>query len=96
MTPPRHFKVFLSSPGDVAEERAIVRAVLDRLPREAPWKGKITIEVVSWDDPHSPTPLLASLTPQQAVDRGLPMPSWRSDVADFHVPYTDSLNNHAV
>ena len=75
MAPPHHFKVFLSSPGDVAEERAIVRAVLDRLPRETPWKGKITIEVVSWDDPHAPTPLLASLTPQQAVDRGLPMPS---------------------
>ncbi|MBI1873616.1 MAG: hypothetical protein HYS05_06980, partial [Acidobacteria bacterium] len=75
MTAPRHLKVFLSSPGDVAEERKAAREILERLPRDPLLTGQITIEIVSWDDPYAPTPLLANLTPQQAIDRGLPRPS---------------------
>lgn len=72
---PRHVRIFLSSPGDVHEERKIAREVLDSLPRDPLLKGRATIEVVSWDDPTAPVPMFAGLTPQQAVDRGLPMPS---------------------
>jgi hypothetical protein len=75
MMSPRHLKVFLSSPGDVSEERKAAREILERLPRDTWVKGLFTIDVVSWDDPDAPTPLLANLTPQQAIDRGLPRPS---------------------
>ncbi len=68
-------KIFLSSPGDVAEERTLAREVLQRLQRTPLLKGKVTIEVVSWDDPDAPAPMFATLTPQEAVNRGLSKPS---------------------
>ena len=37
--------------------------------------GQLTIKTVSWDDPYAATPLLANLTPQQTIDRGLARPS---------------------
>jgi len=73
--PPRHVRIFLASPGDVVEEREAVRDIMQRLER-APWsRGRFTIEVVSWDDPEAPAPMLATLTPQQAVSLALPKPS---------------------
>jgi TPR repeat protein len=76
MTTPRHFRVFLSSPGDVSEERVHARKVIkDELPSDPFLRSRATLEIVSWDDPSSPTPMLASLTPQEAIDRGLPKPS---------------------
>jgi predicted metalloprotease len=75
MTTRRHFRVFLSSPGDVSEERVLARKIIkDELPYD-PFLRGATLEIVSWDDPSSPTPMLASLTPQDAIDRGLPKPS---------------------
>ena len=71
----RVFRVFLSSPGDVAEERQIAHEILQRLPQEPAWRGKIHIEIVRWDNPYSPTPLYANFTPQEAVNRNLPTPS---------------------
>jgi TolB-like protein/Tfp pilus assembly protein PilF/DNA-binding winged helix-turn-helix (wHTH) protein len=50
----RHLKVFVSSPGDVREERSIVRAVLSRLQEEI--AGVATIEPVFWEE----EPLLAT------------------------------------
>jgi hypothetical protein len=76
MTTPRHFRVFLSSPGDVSEERVHARKVIkEELPSDPFLRSRATLEIVSWDDPSSPTPMLASLTPQEAIDRGLPKPS---------------------
>ena len=76
MTTPRHFRVFLSSPGDVSEERVLARKIIkDELPYDPFLRGRASLEIVSWDDPSSPTPMLASLTPQEAIDRGLPKPS---------------------
>jgi hypothetical protein len=76
MTTPRHFRVFLSSPGDVSEERDHARKIIkEELPYDPFLRGLASPDIVSWDDPASPTPMLASLTPQQAVDRGLPKPS---------------------
>jgi hypothetical protein len=72
---PRHLRVFLSSPGDVTTERAIVREVLASLPRDPLLRGQVTFEVVSWDDPTAPNPMSAQLSPQEAVERGLPQPS---------------------
>jgi hypothetical protein len=74
MTPIR-VRIFVSSPGDVAEERAVARRVLDDLPYDPLLRGKVLLEAISWDDPRGPAPMLATLTPQEAVDRGLPKPS---------------------
>src|SRR3954468_10402985 len=66
--PPKHLRVFLASPGDVADERALARRLLkDELPYDPFLRGRVTFDVVSWDDPVAPTPLPARLTPQEAV-----------------------------
>jgi hypothetical protein len=46
-----HLSVFLSSPGDVREERSMAREVLGELPRQPLLRGKVSIETVAWDDP---------------------------------------------
>jgi hypothetical protein len=72
---PRHLTVFVSSPGDLAEERALLPQVLRDIERSPAWKGKFTFSALSWDDPHAPVPMDAHLTPQKAVDVGLGLPS---------------------
>ena len=72
---PRHMRVFLASPGDVADERSIARRELERLPYGPGLRSKITMEVVAWDTPGSETPMLATMTPQAAIARGLHKPS---------------------
>jgi hypothetical protein len=76
MHAPRLFRIFLSSPGDVSEERQLARKVIkEELPVDPFLRGRVALDVVSWDDPGAPVPMLAHLTPQEAVDRGLPKPS---------------------
>ncbi len=72
---PLQLRVFLSSPGDVTDERALACKVLDYLPKERPFRGRLLIEEVSWDDPGAPAPLAAHLTPQEAIHRHRPKPS---------------------
>lgn len=67
-------RIFPSSPGDVAEERALARELLLGLARGPHVRGRVHIDVVSWDDPHGGATMDARLTPQQAVDRSLPTP----------------------
>lgn len=71
---PVHLRVFLSSPGDVADERNLARQVLRKLEKERAFKGKIDLEEVSWDDPDQAHPLDAHLTPQEAINRSLAQP----------------------
>jgi HEAT repeat protein len=66
-------RVFLSSPGDVVEERAAVRRILDDLQYDPLLRGRVSFELVSWDWPG--TAMLAAGTPQASVDTGLPRPS---------------------
>jgi hypothetical protein len=69
-------RVFLSSPGDVADERSVTRRLLkEELPYDRLLQGRVTFEVVSWDDPAGKSPMPANLTPQQAVNRFGPQPS---------------------
>ena len=68
-------RVYLSSPGDVAEERALARAVLGSLQKESFFADRLLIEEVSWDDPENPVPLDASLDPQQSINRARGKPS---------------------
>jgi formylglycine-generating enzyme required for sulfatase activity len=69
------FRVFLSSPGDVRDEREEARKVLRRLENEPQFKNRIHIEEIAWDNPDAPTILDAHLTPQEAINRKLPLPS---------------------
>src|SRR5690349_5799068 len=69
-----HIRIFLSSPGDVVEERTIARQAIDSL-RYDPLLRGIHVECVAWDDPNARTPMLANKTPQQAINEGLARPS---------------------
>ena len=68
-------RVFLASPGDVADERALARQVLERLPYDPMLRGQVVIEAVAWDQPGARVPMLATMTPQAAIAAGLPKPS---------------------
>ena len=72
---PRHLRVFLASPGDVADERGLALTVLEQLQYDPLLRGRITVETVAWDKPGAGTPMLATLTPQEAIAQGLPEPS---------------------
>lgn len=71
---PHHLRVFLASPGDVADERSIALKALSDLQYDPLLRGRITIEAVAWDTIGGP-PMEANLTPQDAIRRGLPLPS---------------------
>jgi hypothetical protein len=60
-------RVFLASPGDVADERALALRVLEQLQYDPLLRGRITVETVAWDKPGAGTPMLAMLTPQEAI-----------------------------
>ena len=72
---PLALRVFLSSPGDVADERNLARRVLERLRQEPQFRGRVVLDDVSWDTPGASTPLAAYLTPQEAINQGRPKPS---------------------
>ena len=67
-------RVFLSSPGDVAVERKEAARIIQQL-ADDPLLRDVRLTAVAWDDPTQRTPLLATKTPQQAIDQGLPRPS---------------------
>lgn len=72
---PRHLRIFLSSPGDVADERNIALKVLENLPYDSLLRNKVTIQIVAWDKKGAGVPMLATMTPQEAINQGLPTPS---------------------
>jgi hypothetical protein len=72
----RVFRVFLSSPGDVTDERALARRILkEELSYDPFLRSQVAFEAVSWDDPAAPVPMLADQTPQDTVNRSRPRPS---------------------
>jgi tetratricopeptide (TPR) repeat protein len=80
LSQPRHITVFLSSPGDVADERALARRTLESLENQPFIRGRATLRVVAWDNPGAKTPLLANLSPQEAINRQLLRPG-QCDIA---------------
>lgn len=74
-TSPLHLRVFLASPADVEDERAVAVRVLTDLPYDPFLRAQVTIEVVAWDLPRPGVPMLATMTPQAAVAQGVPKPS---------------------
>src|SRR5512132_3387469 len=78
-TPPRAVplvRIFLSSPGDVAEERMLARQFIDsELPKFRPFREKVKFELIAWDDPAARIPMLATETPQASVNAARPRPA---------------------
>jgi formylglycine-generating enzyme required for sulfatase activity/energy-coupling factor transporter ATP-binding protein EcfA2 len=70
-----YLRVFLSSPGDVNEERKIAIEVIESLPYRPALRDKVAFRVIAWDRVGGDTPMLASISPQEAINRGLPKPS---------------------
>lgn len=64
---PLHLRIFLSSPGDVNEERRLAHSVMNQLPRTPFIHGKVTLDIVAWDDPDAPIPMNAGEAPQSSV-----------------------------
>ena len=72
----RHVRIFLSSPGDVAEERDHARDLIKNVLPFIPFvRDRATFDVISWDDPHASPGLSAHLAPQIAVNKRLRRPS---------------------
>ena len=46
-----------------------------QLPYDPLLRGKVTFEIVAWDQPGAGDPMLATMTPQAAIAAGLPKPS---------------------
>ena len=72
---PSHIKIFVSSPGDVPQERKIAQEVIDSLRYDPMLQDKVYFDVVAWDKPGASTPMLATMTPQEAINQGLAKPS---------------------
>ena len=68
------FRVFVSSPGDVHVERKVVKRVTTELNDSPHLQGVAKFQVIAWED-ESMVPLSATLTPQEALNRGLYRPS---------------------
>ncbi len=68
-------RIFLSSPGDVSEERRIVHLVVDRLRTDRDLRARADLKVIAWDDPESSTAMIGSLPPQVAINMGMPRPA---------------------
>jgi Uncharacterized conserved protein len=68
-------RIFLSSPGDVADERTIARETIEGTLQEQPCYRHLKLEVIAWDDPDARIPMLANETPQESVNNARPRPS---------------------
>ena len=69
-------RIFLSSPGDVAEERTLARQLIDsELPKLPSFRERVKLELIAWDDPAAQIPMLATETPQESVNAARPRPA---------------------
>ncbi|MBW1854165.1 MAG: hypothetical protein JRJ00_05700 [Deltaproteobacteria bacterium] len=59
----KSIRIFISSPGDVAEERTLTRKVIERLQGE--FSGRVALEPIYWEH----VPLLATQTFQEQIIR---------------------------
>src|SRR6478609_10057586 len=71
----RMISIFVSSPGDLRDERAVLDEVVRRLAYDPFVSRHAILRAVSWDNPAGAVPLLASEHAQSAIDSMLPRPS---------------------
>lgn len=64
----RRFRIFLSSPDDVPEERRLAAELVEQVLAKDPGLRGYSFELVRWDDPHAPTPMDAVDVPQASVN----------------------------
>ena len=55
---PLHLHLFLSSPGDVTDERAFAREVIERIQSERAHRKRLRLEIVAWDKPGAGRPVI--------------------------------------
>jgi hypothetical protein len=70
----RLVRVFISSPGDVNDERNIARRVIHEANADPLLRDRVLIQAVAWDDPASRVANTAIHTPQEAINRGMRQP----------------------
>lgn len=75
ITEPINIKVFVSSPTDVEYERGLVIEVAEKLQYHPVFRDKVFIKTVSWDRPISSSPMIVTISPQEAINLGMPKPS---------------------
>jgi hypothetical protein len=69
-------RIFISSPGDVADECELARKLIeDRLRIDPSLRCRVSLQAFTWNNPNAPAPMLGQMTPQKAVNRHLPEPS---------------------
>lgn len=68
-------RVFISSPGDVKAERDLIHTALEGLELRPTFREKLAIRPVAWDKLLAGTAMSAKLKPQEAINKGLPLPS---------------------
>ena len=71
----RRVRVFIASPGDVTNERELAQEVINKLRNAFRYRDRIKFESVAWDQPGAGVAQEATLTPQAAIEKGLPKPS---------------------
>jgi hypothetical protein len=76
----RTIRIFVGSPGDVAEERKQTFEIIERLNRDPLLPDGWRVEPIGWD--RSPCANTTWLSPQKVIDEGLPRPS-ECDIALF-------------
>jgi hypothetical protein len=70
-------RIFISSPGDVAEERDRAKRVVEGLRKR--YAGRLALETVLWEE----LPLTATMTFQDGIEKVIPAESYGVDVAVF-------------
>ena len=48
---PAGLRIFLASPGDVRDERALARAVIEQIRLERAFRERVNLEIIAWDQP---------------------------------------------
>ncbi|HYN21777.1 MAG TPA: hypothetical protein VE078_12505, partial [Thermoanaerobaculia bacterium] len=72
---PIRVRVFVASPDDVTDERATAMKLLEELPADPLLEGRLALQVVAWDKHGVGVPMLAGMTPQDAILHNLPKPA---------------------
>jgi hypothetical protein len=62
-------RIFVSSPGDVVEERRIAVETIRALEDGPLLRGRVDLQVVAWDDPVAGEPFDARVSPQASVNQ---------------------------
>jgi tetratricopeptide (TPR) repeat protein len=66
-----YIRVFLACAADVRTECKIAADVIDNFPNRSAYQDQVAFRVVSWDSAEGDS----DITPQEAINRGLPKPS---------------------